>query len=83
MNFPNIQGPKNTKVGKSPESFFPVTTPKLINGETNYELIKQKNLGRQLKLQGKVVKNDLFDRTEFIINTLEEANPEEIIKDLK
>ena len=56
---------------------------KLIGGESNYEVIKQKNLGRQLKLQGKVVRNDLFDRTEFIINTLEEASPEELIKDLK
>lgn len=56
---------------------------KLINNETNFNVLKENVLGRQLKLQGKVVKNDLFDRTEFVINHLEDLNPEELLKDIK
>lgn len=56
---------------------------KLINNAASFEAIKENVLGRQLKLQGKVVRNDLFDRTEFVINYLDDLSPEELLKDVK
>ena len=34
-------------------------------------------LGKQLKIQGKVIRNEMFDRNEFRANDLEELNPED------
>jgi replication factor A1 len=36
-------------------------------------------LGKQIKATGKVVKNDMFDRNEFMVNSLEELKPEEMV----
>ena len=36
-------------------------------------------LGKQVKATGKVVNNEMFQRNEFIVNSLEEIKPEEIL----
>ena len=48
-----------------------------------FEEIKTGLLGNMLKLQGRVVKNQMFDRLEFITNDVLEADPEEEIRRLE
>ncbi len=48
-----------------------------------FEEIKTGLLGNIIKLQGRVVKNQMFDRLEFIANAVLEANPEEELKRLE
>ncbi len=50
---------------------------------TSFEDIKTELLGEQLKLCGKVKKNDLFGRLEFNVQLVEKANPEEELARLK
>ncbi len=47
----------------------------------NFTSVKQDFLGKQLMLGGKVQKNILFDRLELIANTVEEANPDVLLKE--
>jgi len=53
---------------------------------TNNEILKNSDefrdevLGKQLKIQGRVVRNEGFDRKEFRASSLEELKPEEIIR---
>lgn len=54
---------------------------KLIqNQETlkNSDEFRDEVLGKQLKIQGRVIRNDLFDRNEFRANNIEELKPEVI-----
>ncbi len=56
---------------------------KLIkNPETlkNTDEFRDEVLGKQLKIQGKVIRNEMFDRNEFRANDIEELNPEDITK---
>ncbi len=68
--------------------FWKSQTTKLLNKSENemniykneprqFEEIKTDLLGEQLKLIGRVVKNDLFDRLEFSVQVVEKINPEE------
>lgn len=50
--------------------------------EKRYELVKEKLLGRELQLTGRVKKNKIFDRTEFIVNDAEDLNVSEESKKL-
>lgn len=44
---------------------------------SSFEDVKTDLLGEQLKLLGRVQKNDMFDRIEFNVQIVEKANPEE------
>ena len=50
--------------------------------ERPYEEIKKENEGRAITFRGKVTRNDMFDRTELMLNSLEEANPVEIMAEI-
>ena len=50
---------------------------------SEFEYIKNKILGTQLKLSGRVVKNEMFDRLEFIINSVEEVDVDGLIEELE
>ena len=50
---------------------------------SNMENVRIEVLGRQLLFKGKVNKNELFSRIEFMVNSVEEANPEVLIKELE
>ena len=55
---------------------------KIRNDLENFSEIKTSVLGSQLKVQGRVVKNQMFDRIEFMVNSLDiNPDPEEEIKD--
>ncbi len=47
-----------------------------------FEEAKINILGSQFKFNGKVTKNEMFDRNEFIINGLEELKAEEAVKEV-
>ena len=47
-----------------------------------FDYVRNELLGEQYNFNGKVVKNEMFDRKEFIINELEELKPEEIAKEV-
>ncbi len=53
----------------------------LRENPANFEELRNNVLGEQYKFNGKVTKNEMFDRKEFIINSLEELKPEEIINE--
>jgi len=62
---------------------FQENANKLIeNQETlkNTDEFRDEVLGKQLKIQGKVIRNEMFDRNEFRANDIEELKPEEISK---
>lgn len=46
----------------------------------NTDEFRDEVLGKQLKMQGRVIRNDAFNRTEFRANNIEELKPEDIIK---
>jgi replication factor A1 len=48
-----------------------------------FEDVKTDLLGEQFKLMGKVQKNDMFDRLEFVVQMVEKAKPEEELKKLQ
>lgn len=48
-----------------------------------FDEIKTELLGNMVKLHGRVVKNQMFDRIEFIASAVSEANPEEELKRLE
>jgi len=49
----------------------------------NFDALRSDLGGKQLLLQGKVIKNMMFDRLEFIANSVEEADPEKLLKELQ
>ncbi|MEM7821688.1 MAG: hypothetical protein QXX38_02660, partial [Candidatus Aenigmatarchaeota archaeon] len=58
------------------EKIIQVSTKELeeMEEEKRYELVKNKLLGRELKLTGRVKKNIVFDRIEFIVNESKDLN---------
>ncbi|MCD4666505.1 hypothetical protein K8R47_01695 [archaeon] len=69
--------------------FFRDNAEKLINNVvelkndiSKFDAIREEVMGKQFKIYGKVVKNDMFDRLEFMANDLEELNPEEVADEL-
>jgi replication factor A1 len=54
----------------------------LIGGEYNgnFEDVKNGVLGKQVILIGRVVKNQMFDRLEFVVRNVKEADPVEMIQ---
>lgn len=44
-----------------------------------FETIKYNVLGRQLEVSGKVTKNGMFNRIEFVANNIEELKPEKLL----
>jgi len=59
---------------------------KIKDDPSEFEKVKSDILGKQLKVFGRVVKNDMFDRLEFIGDSFEELNAvdvaEELLEDL-
>ena len=47
-----------------------------------FEDLKKNLMGKQLVVEGKVTRNQMFDRLEFIANYIEDADPEKIIEEL-
>ena len=67
--------------------FFRDLAENLLNkkGEDIYsafEDLKKEILGRQILITGKVVKNSMFDRLEFISNNFDEINPLDLLREL-
>lgn len=56
---------------------------KLLNEKVSFEDIKKEVLGRQLIVKGKVNKNEMFNRLEFMVNSFEEAEPQRLIEELE
>ncbi len=50
---------------------------------SNFEDSKRQILGKQIMVSGRVVKNRMFDRLEFISNNFSELDPLELVKDLE
>lgn len=55
-------------IGQNPESF---------------EIIKAQTVGKQYILKGRTKKNEVFDRVEFTITSIEEPDPKLILKELE
>ena len=53
------------------------------NNLDNFEELKKDLLGKQLIISGRAVRNLMFDRTEFTINSVQEVNPSELLKELQ
>ena len=49
---------------------------------TEFENMRGEILGRQIEVVGRVVKNEMFNRKEFIASYISELNPEKLIKEL-
>lgn len=47
-----------------------------------FEPYKQQLLGKQLLLTGRVTKNELVQRMEFLVQRIDEPNPEQLAEDL-
>ncbi len=56
---------------------------KLLGGKTNLEEIKKEVLGKQVILRGKATRNEMFNRSEFMVNHVEEPKPENMIAELE
>ncbi|MBI5391566.1 hypothetical protein HZB00_01040 [Candidatus Woesearchaeota archaeon] len=54
----------------------------LLGTETDFAKIKANLLGKPLLIKGKVVKNQMMDRTELIANVAEEPDPAQLIAEL-
>jgi len=48
----------------------------------NFEDVRNKALGNQFIFVGRVVKNDMYDRDEFMVTRVLEANPEKLINEM-
>lgn len=59
-----------------------LTREKLVELKDNFSAfddVRNKLLGKQLQITGRVVKNEMFGRLEMIASVIEEAKPEDII----
>jgi ssDNA-binding replication factor A large subunit len=57
---------------------------KLIGKEmTNFDETRNKVLGKQVILKGKVIRNEMFDRVEFRISSVEDAKPEPLVEEMQ
>jgi replication factor A1 len=54
---------------------------KVKDNPVDFETIKNKALGKQLEISGRGSKNEMFNRMEFIANTVEELKPEKILSE--
>ncbi|MBU2634209.1 MAG: hypothetical protein KJ674_03105 [Nanoarchaeota archaeon] len=52
------------------------------NVEKNFDELKDEVLGKQVKVNGKVNKNEMFNRLEMMSNNIEDVNPEELAKNV-
>src|SRR3989344_9380122 len=50
---------------------------------SKFEAVKDSVLGKQIKTDGRVNKNTMFDRLEFVANYIEELNPEELLQEME
>src|SRR3989344_3777955 len=50
---------------------------------SKFEKMKDFVLGRQIKTDGRVNKNTMFDRLEFVANHVEELNPEQLLQEME
>lgn len=55
---------------------------KIIGPIREFEAIKKYALLKQLKITGKIVKNEMFNRLEMLTSTIEEPLPEHLIQEL-
>ena len=53
---------------------------KLINEETVFEKIKKDNLGKQILVRGRLVKNENFNSQDFMVSNIVEPEPTELIE---
>ncbi len=68
------------------EALLETTKDELLRARDNAEefsKIKDRSLGKQLRIVGRVVRNDFFDRTEIMVQMVMEVNPEELIKEIE
>lgn len=47
-----------------------------------FDILKSEVLGKQLLIKGRVTRNDMFNRLEFVANNIQEANPVEIAENM-
>jgi len=64
-------------LGLSTEGFLEIK-----NNPANFEEIRNKALGNQFVFIGKVNKNEMFDRNEFLVTRILEVNPEKLIEEM-
>jgi len=50
---------------------------------TKFEEVRRNILGNQVILNGRITKNEMFDRKELLVNSVNEVNPEELLKELE
>lgn len=62
---------------------FRENAEKLVGKDKDFESVKKDILGKQFLIKGKVVKNDMFARNEFMISGIQEASPENIIAEME
>ena len=55
----------------------------LRNNISKFDKIRNMVLGEQLILNGRITKNEMFERKEFVVNSVEEVNAEELLKELE
>ena len=65
----NVLGVKEEELGK------------VRNNISTFENMKSGVLGKQLEVSGRATKNDMFNRVEFIANSVEELKPENILRE--
>ena len=68
------------------KSLLEVEEEALLEFRTNiskFEELKGSLLGKQLDVGGRVVKNDMFDRKEFIASSIEELKAEELLNEME
>ena len=58
------------------------TVQAMRNDLSLFDVHKQSLLGKQLQLTGRVTKNDMFDRIEFSVQTVKEADPAQLSQEL-
>ncbi|MBL7147749.1 MAG: hypothetical protein ISS82_02900 [Nanoarchaeota archaeon] len=57
--------------------FFDEHAKKLVkNLKENFEDLRNEVMGKQIEITGNIKKNEMFDRLEIFVNTIEEINPE-------
>ncbi len=61
-------------------SCFREVAEAIINNETLYETIKSNNLGKQFMFRGRKTKNDMYNTEDFMVATVTEINPKELIE---
>jgi ssDNA-binding replication factor A large subunit len=53
----------------------------LRENPAEFEMIKTDILGKQLEINGRINKNEMFNRLEFVANNVEELNPEKLLRE--